>query len=321
MNKASALGLLMLALMLSSAAAQSPAGAANKDSNTLANGSAQNRSQTAEIAKTQKADPTANSEKSNPASANVAAIPGDESLTAVYRVGVGDVLDLRVRNLPLNGSTLFTVLDGGFIDFPVISEMIPVAGLTTEEIQTRVANEFKRRALHEDAQVTVGVRQYASHSVIVTGLVVSGGTRILRREAVPLYVVMAETQSRLDAARATIMRANSPSLSVDLNDPASAAVLVRPGDIITVTARPEQFYYIGGRINYPGQKTYQPGITLVQSILAAGGLTRQTAGTVEMSREGAAGNLITNKFNLKEIKSGKVPDPKLQPGDRIEVLR
>jgi len=154
--------------------------------------------------------------------------------------------------------------------------------------------------------------------VIITGLVGSPGTKILRREAVPLYVLLAEVQPRLDAARAAIMRAGAPTQVVDLSDSTALNFIVRPGDVINLTARPQEFYYIGGRISYPGQKTFQPGITLVQAILAAGGLARDNV--VELSREGWDGRLATTKFNLKEIKLGKIQDPRLQPGDRIEVL-
>lgn len=247
--------------------------------------------------------------------------PEENSLTAIYRVGVGDVLDVRVRNMNGAGSTLFTVLEGGTIDFPLLGGPISVAGYTTEEIQNRMAVEFRRRALTEGTQVIVSVRQYASHSIIITGLVASGGTKMLRREAVPLYVVLAESQSRLDAARATIMRGSKPMMTVDLTDPLSSSVLVRPGDVINIAARVDLFYYIGGRIDYPGQKVFQSGITLLQSILAAGGARSRSDGVVEMSREGSSGNLVTTKYSLREIKSGKIPDPRLQPGDRIEVLR
>jgi protein involved in polysaccharide export with SLBB domain len=247
--------------------------------------------------------------------------PEENSLTTIYRVGVGDVLDIRVRNITGSASTLFTVLEGGSIDFPLLGGQVPVAGYTTEEIQNRMAVEFRRRALFEGAQVTVGVRQYSSHSVIITGLVVSGGTKMLRREAVPLYVILAEAQSRLDAARASIMRGSNPVMIVDLTDPSSLSVLVRPGDVINISSRPEAFYYIGGRIDYPGQKVFQSGITLLQSILAAGGTRNRSEGIVEISREGASGILTTTRYNLREIKSGKIPDPRLQAGDRIEVLR
>jgi protein involved in polysaccharide export with SLBB domain len=156
---------------------------------------------------------------------------------------------------------------------------------------------------------------------MITGLVASGGTKLLRREAIPLYVILAEAQSRLEAARANIMRANQPVITVDLTDPTSLGVLVRPGDIITITARPELYYYIAGRINNPGQKTFQQGITLLQSILAAGGLRSQTDASVEISREGSNGNLVTTHYTVREIKSGKTPDPRLQAGDRIEVRK
>src|SRR5437762_1544884 len=178
----------------------------------------------------------------------------DSSLTTIYRIGVGDVLDIRVRNFASGASTLFTVTEGGTIDYPILGAPFQAVGQTTDELQRHLVLEFKRRALLESPQVSVMVRQYTSHTVMITGLVASGGTKLLRREAVPLYVILAEAQSRLEAARANIMRANQPVITVDLTDPTSLGVLVRPGDIIAITARPELYYYIAGRINNPGQK-------------------------------------------------------------------
>lgn len=84
-----------------------------------------------------------------------------EASTDIYRVGLGDVLDIRlISSVTANRSTLFTVVAGGMIDFPLAGGPIQVAGLTTEEIQTRLSTELKRRAVEENAQVSVGVRQY-----------------------------------------------------------------------------------------------------------------------------------------------------------------
>jgi polysaccharide export outer membrane protein len=243
----------------------------------------------------------------------------EPSLTEIYRVGVGDVLDIRLSSAN-NNSTLFTVDGGGVIDLPVAGGSVSVAGLTTEEIQARIAAELKRRAVEENAKVSVGVRQYLSHSVTVTGMVVHPGVRFLRRERVPLYVILAESQLRSDGGRVAIMRVGSTGQPQDLSDPATLNLTVQSGDVITVTGRPQEFYYIGGRINYPGQKVFQTGITLLQAILAAGGTTRQEH-RVEISREGADRRLVTIRYNLKQIKSGAVEDPKIQPGDRIEVPR
>jgi protein involved in polysaccharide export with SLBB domain len=249
-----------------------------------------------------------------------AAKSAEPLLTEIYRVGLGDVLDIRLINSPNNKSTLFTVMPSGAIDFPVLGGAIMVGGLTTDEIQVRIAAELKRRAVEENAQVSVGVRQYASHSVMVNGLVVNPGTRYLRREAVPLYVVLAESQLRNDAGRVVIMRGGSSKQPLDLSDPQTLNFIVQSGDVITVSNKPDEFYYIGGRINHPGQKLFQPGITLLQAILAAGGVPSKE-NRVELSRAGADGKLTTILYRIKDIKGGTVEDPKLQPGDRIEISK
>jgi protein involved in polysaccharide export with SLBB domain len=244
----------------------------------------------------------------------------DVSATSTYKIGVGDVLDIRLLNSRLTGSSLYSVIEGGVIDLPIAGGVVHVGGFTTEQVQANIVSELKRRSVEEGAHVSVGIRQYASHTIIITGLVNSQGTKILRREAVPLYVVMAEAQPRLDAARISIMRAGSAQQVLDLSDPATLNTLVRSGDVINVSARQQEFYYIAGRVNYPGQKTFQPGITLLQAILAAGGVSKPHDNGIEVSRAGADGRLSTTKFKLKEIKSGKVEDPKLHAGDRIEVI-
>ncbi len=257
--------------------------------------------------------------KSTSASSEAATV---RSPTEIYRVGLGDVLDIRLMNsVTANRSTLFTVVAGGMIDFPLVGGPIQVAGLTTDEIQTRLSTELKRRAVEENAEVSVGVRQFVSHSVMVTGLVGAPGTRILRREAVPLYVILAESQLRNDAGRVVIMRNGTTGQPLNLNDPQSLNTTVINGDVITVTTRPQEFYYIAGNISYPGQKDFQAGMTLLQAILAAGGTTRKSETRVEISRDNGNGRLVTNRFDLKQIKAGSVEDPKLQAGDRIEVLR
>ncbi|CAN5703304.1 hypothetical protein BH18ACI4_BH18ACI4_19820 [soil metagenome] len=260
------------------------------------------------------------SARNAPSSSSAHPVPPTEvALTDIYRIGVGDVLDIRLLNSANSRSTLYTVIEGGLIDLAIAGGPIAVAGLTVDEIRARVASELKRWAVEEGARVSVGVRHYASHTVLITGLVHNPGSKILRREAVPLYVIMAEAQARLEAGGITIMRPGSAGTTVDLSDPAALNLLIRSGDTISVTARPQEFYFIAGEINYPGQKVFEPGITLLQAILAAGGFRRQSDNRIDLWREGQNGLLATTTFKLKEIKAGKVPDPLLNPGDRIEV--
>jgi len=109
-----------------------------------------------------------------------AASAPERQLTEIYRVGVGDVLDIRV-NSTNNRSTLFTVIDDGVVDLPLAGGVISVVGRTPDEIQNIITAELKRRAVDENAKVSVGVRQYLSHSITVSGLVNMPGIRFLRR--------------------------------------------------------------------------------------------------------------------------------------------
>jgi protein involved in polysaccharide export with SLBB domain len=246
------------------------------------------------------------------------------SPTALYRVGVGDILDIRLAGGMSRDSTLYTVMSTGMLDYPLAGEPINVVGMTTDEIGARLAAELKRRAVYDRAQFRINVREYASHTATVSGLVDLPGAKILRREAVPLYVVLSEANPRAEAGRAVIIsRATGRSKTIDLSDSAALNELISHGDIINITARPQEFFYVGGQINAPGQKDFHPGMTLTQALLASGGVARDAGAKVKVtvSRQGADGRLVATEYLLNDIETGQIPDPRLQAGDRVEVGR
>lgn len=243
------------------------------------------------------------------------------SLTRIYRVGVGDVLDIRLLNTPTRESTLFTVLAGGVVEYPLIDEPVKVEGLSTEEIAVRLTGKIK---VIDHPRLAVNVRDHSSHNVIVTGLVYNPGSKVLRQEAVPLYVVLAEAVARPGAARATITRSGSQTIAVDLADQAATSTLLVSGDLVRVSTAPPaspQYYYVYGEINSPGEKTFRAGLTLTQSILASGGITQNASGRVRLSSPSAGAPATVVEYNVKEILEGRKPDPALKPGDRLEVIR
>ncbi|HET7113391.1 MAG TPA: polysaccharide biosynthesis/export family protein [Pyrinomonadaceae bacterium] len=243
----------------------------------------------------------------------------DMALTRIYRIGPNDVLDIRVADSTSSQSTLFTVTPSGFLEHPLLGEAMQVGGLTVEEVTARIENDLKRRAL-DSTKVNVGVRDYASHAILVSGLVKDAGTKILRREAIPLYVVVADAQPLPEAARATVMRNDSNQLfEIELTQSNEMNLLVRPGDVITLHANATQFVYVGGEVKAPGEKTYRRGLTLTQAMIAAGGVMGKPK-EARLGRDDGRGFLIVTKFKLKDIESGKVPDPLVRPGDRIMVV-
>jgi polysaccharide export outer membrane protein len=246
------------------------------------------------------------------------------SPTALYRVGVGDILDIRLAGGMSKDSTLYTIMSTGMLDYPLAGEPFNAAGMTTDEIGARLSAELRRRGVYDRAQFRIVVRDYASHTATVSGLVDQPGAKILRREAVPLYVVLSEANPRAEAGRAVIIsRATGRSKTIDLSDSAALNELISHGDIINITARPQEFFYIGGQINAPGQKDFHPGMTLTQAILASGGVARDAGSKVKVtvSRQGADGRLVATEFLLNDIETGQVPDPRVQAGDRVEVGR
>jgi protein involved in polysaccharide export with SLBB domain len=268
------------------------------------------------------ADPTRATAPSDP-NASGALAPASAPLTSLYRIGVGDVLDIRTLNdSSPRQSTLFTIGAGGVLDHPLLKDPLTVAGMTTDELAAQLVAEFRHRGVYERPQVRVSVREYASHAVLVSGLAGDPGTKILRREAIPLYVVIAEAQPKPEAGRAVIIsHVTGKVITVDLGDAAALNTLVQAGDVVNLTVRPPEFFYIGGEISSPGQKDFHSGMTLTQAVLASGGVTATAGERIKVSRAGADGRLVSADYSLREIEGGVVPDPLLQAGDRIEVAR
>ncbi|HEV2764415.1 MAG TPA: polysaccharide biosynthesis/export family protein [Pyrinomonadaceae bacterium] len=287
-----------------------------------------------------------NSEVGTAANSRRAEAARDPDPTAVYRVGVGDVLDIRLLNAPrTRRSTLFTVLEGGLLDYPLAGKPRVVEGLTTDEIAARLASSFRLRSLFTTPpRLLVSVREYASHLVTVEGLVREPGTKIIRREAVPLYVVVADAQPRREAGAAVVRcRLDGRETHVDLSDLALMKTPVHAGDAVTVRESGRRFFVIEGLVAQPGKKEMHAGMTLTQAIMQAGGLlppkslgakererllatyglpksSRSAYLVVIVAREEGGGAAPHTAYNLKEIEEGRAPDPALRPGDLVLVI-
>ncbi len=266
------------------------------------------------------APPTTKTTAAAPPAPEVNAAAANELiLTRIYRIGPSDVLDIRINDNAASQSTLFTVTPAGFVEHPMLAEPLQASGLTVDEISSKFESELKRRALVENPKVSIGVRDYASHMILVSGLVKDSGTKILRREAIPLYVVVADAQPLPEAARVTVLRNESnATFEIDLAQTKDMSLLVRPGDVITLLPNVTQFVYVGGEVKAPGEKTFRRGLTLTQAIIAAGGMTPK-AKEARLGRDNGEGFLVVTRYKLKDIESGKVQDPVVKPGDRITI--
>ncbi len=87
--------------------------------------------------------------------------------------------------------------------------------------------------------------------------------------------------------------------------------------VITVSVQFDRLVDVEGDVRVPQRVHYTPDLTLLGAIAATGGLTDYADQTkVEILRNGTR-----TLVNIKKIRKNEVPDPTLQPGDKISVPR
>ncbi|HSB27708.1 MAG TPA: tetratricopeptide repeat protein [Pyrinomonadaceae bacterium] len=241
------------------------------------------------------------------------------SLTKIYRVEPGDVLDVRLSDSPSTSSTLFTITKGGLLEHPGLSQALQVSGLTVDEITAKLESALQQRIPNQNIKVSIDVHEYVTHVIMVSGLVKEPGPKILQREAIPLSVVVADAQPLPEAQKAFVVRSKTgETFTLDLMS-SEINFFVRPGDVITLQPKPTEFFYVSGEVKTPGEKVWRRGLTLTQAIITAGGSVGSPR-EARLARDDGKGFLEVTRYQLRDIESGKAQDPSVQPGDRITVL-
>lgn len=248
--------------------------------------------------------------------AEVRAIPPTE----VYKIGVGDVLFVSLRNSS-QGSGYFTVRGDGTIDYPLAGENVVVADQTTEIAEEIIAGGIK---IFAEPQIEVKIRQYGSHKIVVSGMVENAGEKNLQREAMPLFAIKAEAIVNPKAAKVSINRGDQLKKDIfDLKDPRTDDVLVYPGNTVEFlgdSGSSSSFgsFFISGEVMSGGQKDLTSGLTLYQAVIVAGG-TKGDPKKAVIRRKNEKGMFTVLEHNLRSIREGKSMDPFLAPGDVIEI--
>jgi polysaccharide export outer membrane protein len=256
--------------------------------------------------------------------------PAAAGVSADYRVGPGDVLDVAVLgNADLTRTA--TVQPTGSITFPLLNE-VPVAGLTVSEVQRRLTALLIKDFL-VDPHVEVKVKEFQSQFVIVLGEVNTPGRKVLRGGS-RLVDVLVEAGGFTPRASGEIVitrtegsfEGGSKSLRMRLGGTFSAQdyvgleLALRNGDVITAPAR--QYVTVEGEVQRPGRYAIEGDLTVTGAISTAGGLTRFGSSDVKLRRiEAGTGKVTITKVDLKDVRKGKHPDPTVAPNDVITVSR
>lgn len=220
--------------------------------------------------------------KAAPPSSSSAEKPGQ----GAYTIGPQDLLTITVFDEP-DLTNKYRVDTDGMVTFPLIGR-IPAAGLRIAEFQERLREQLAAGYL-KHPQVRVDIDQYKSQSVFVGGEVRAPG-KITMSGVMTLPEALAAAGSPLSSAsnEVIITHVHKPSapgvperepesVHVNLKDlllgKVGQDILLQDGD--TVFVPKAQQFYITGQVKNPGQYILDPGMTVLQAISVAGGLTER----------------------------------------------
>lgn len=257
-----------------------------------------------------------------------------------YRIGPGDVLEVRLYKLPELSREALRVEESDTIRMPLISEDIRAACRTEGELAKDIAGRYL--PLMRNPQVDVFIKEYHSRPVAVIGAVNTPGRFQLQRRICLLDLLSfaggpaERAGGNIQVVHSTLYPSCEPT-AVDLARRSNALGLsifklrdtlagntrsnpyVRPGDVITVLEF-EQIYVIGNVVR-PSSIPLKEKITLSQAIAMAGGtLPDSQSGRIRVIRQKADGNTKEEiVVDLKAINTRRVPDVVLQANDIVEV--
>jgi polysaccharide export outer membrane protein len=97
-------------------------------------------------------------------------------------------------------------------------------------------------------------------------------------------------------------------------------ILTDPAVVVSVKEFMSKRVTLLGEVQKPGSFALTPGLSLIQAVSLAGGLTSiANKQKVNLTRAGKDGRTATVVIDIGAITEGEAPDIVLQPGDRIYV--
>jgi len=262
--------------------------------------------------------------------------PGSQSSDR-YRIGPGDVLDIRIFNRPQLSRDAVRVEGNGMIRMPLVDTEIQAACRTEGELAKEIATRYLR--FYRNPQVDVFIKEYHAREVAVIGAVGEQGRYQMQRH-VRLLELLTYAKGPSDKAgqsinivrapRSTLCDVNAESadavggfISLRLNDTLhgdeKANPYVEPGDIVTIPEADQ--IYVVGNVYGPRALSLKEPITVSRAVAMAGGPLRDSkTDRVHIIRQqpGSASNAELY-VNLNSIARKQSPDVMLQPNDIVEV--
>ena len=253
-----------------------------------------------------------------------------------YRIGVGDVLEIRVYNRPQLSREAVRVEGNGMIRMPLIEGEIQAACKTEGELAKEISTRYAR--YYRNLPVDVFIKEYHAREVALIGAVNEQGRYQMQRH-IRLLELLTFAKGPSEKAGRTINIVRGPRTDVCASGDATAAEgglialrlndtlrgeeasnpYVEAGDVVTIPEA-EQVYVVGN-VYSPKSLPLKETLTVSRAIAMAGGALRDSkTDKIHIVRRAPGATEQSELFvNLSAIAHKKEVDLVLQPNDIIEV--
>ena len=247
----------------------------------------------------------------------------EETRDAALRLGIGDLLEFSVYNVP-ELATKARIGSNGDIYLPLI-DYVHVEGLTPEEAQATIEKRYVDGGYLKNPHVSIFISEYASQGASVLGQVAKPGVYpVLGKQRLFDLISAAGGLTEKAGNSITVTHRSQPEkpitvpLARNMTDSPDSNVEVFPGD--TVIVRKADVVYVVGDVSRPSGFLMESGnLTVLQAIALAGG----TGHTAKLSgariiRKGPTG-MTETPVRLKQMLQAKVPDMPMEADDILFV--
>jgi len=275
-----------------------------------------------------------------------------------YRIGLGDVIEVKVENAPeLSGA--FRVTSSGAFQMYFVGRVM-AKDKTPEELSQYIAERLRGEYL-KSPNVSVIVREYNSRSFFIQGAVRGPGVfQIEGRPSLLKLITLAGGLAPEHGSNAFIIRQVKQTNDAKATDakstgatqpvssqPASPApgdkaaeeeeyellkvningllkgdfdnnMFLEPGDIVNIPQA--DVFFVAGEVNAPGEFPLKEGTTLRQAISMAQGMKFEAAsGRGIIFRDDPNGKREEMRIDIGAVMNGKKQDVAILPNDIIIV--
>ena len=257
-------------------------------------------------------------------------IPSSLTKKRAYVCGPEDELDISVWENPDLKSSM-PVRPDGFISFPLIGDVL-AQGLTPAQLKEKITGRLKK--FITDPIVTVVVKKINSIKISVAGEVNEPDSYQVNRPItlLHLFALAKGFTEKADLKRSYLLR-NGKKLDIDFfalvkQDDFSQNIWLQSGDLVFIHDNFDGRINIMGEIKLPQVVSFQEGMTVLDAILMANGLTdiAKPEGTKVYRKNRSPDG--SSKIQIIPVEMGRVifegdlsKNIRLQPGDIIHVPR